>query len=133
MRKFFKAVAISIMFLPLLSSAQSKTVSGKVTDATNGSALANASVVMNNTGQGTMTNTSGEFNLSVPANATVTISSAGYKSQIIKTADVSAPLTIKLEQDVANLDEVVVTGLATNIKRRNLANAVATISSKQLT
>ena len=33
---------------------------------------------------------------------------------------------------MARLDEVVVTGLATSVKRRNLANSVATISSKQL-
>ena len=37
-----------------------------------------------------------------------------------------------MEQDVAKLDEVVVTGLSTTVKRRNLANAVATISSKEL-
>ena len=33
---------------------------------------------------------------------------------------------------MARLDEVVVTGLTTGVKRRNLANAVATISSKEL-
>lgn len=35
--------------------------------------------------------------------------------------------------DVTHLDEVVVTGLATSVKRRNLPNAVATISSTELT
>jgi hypothetical protein len=39
---------------------------------------------------------------------------------------------LKLEEDVARLDEVIVTGLATSVKRRNLSNAVATISSNQL-
>jgi TonB-linked SusC/RagA family outer membrane protein len=37
-----------------------------------------------------------------------------------------------MEEDVAHLDEVVVTGLATTVKRRNLANAVVTISAKEL-
>ena len=41
-------------------------------------------------------------------------------------------LQIKLTEDVARLDEIVVTGLATSVKRRNLSNAVATISSKEL-
>ncbi len=132
-KQFFIAVFMSVMVLPLLSSAQNQTVSGKVTDAAAGNALANASVAINNTNQGTITNTTGEFSLSAPGNATITISSTGYKSQTIKIADISGPLTIKLEQDVANLDEVVVTGLTTTVKRRNLANAVATISSKQLT
>lgn len=130
-RNFFIAVLISIMVLPLLSSAQNQTVSGKVTDAA-GNAVANASVVINKTNQGTMTNAAGEFSLSAPATATLTITSTGFKSQTINIAGASGPLAIKLEQDVANLDEVVVTGLATTVKRRNLANAVATISSKQL-
>src|SRR5438477_11184720 len=132
MRMFFKAVLISIMVLPLFSSAQNQTVSGKVTDAA-GNAVSNASVVINKSNQGTITNATGEFSLSVPANATITISFAGYKSQILNIADVTGPIAIKLEQDVANLDEVVVTGLTTTVKRKNLANAVATISSKQLT
>ena len=37
-----------------------------------------------------------------------------------------------MQEDVGRLDEVVVTVLATSVKRRNLANAVTTISSKQL-
>ncbi|WP_431215882.1 hypothetical protein ACQ86N_15215 [Puia sp. P3] len=41
-------------------------------------------------------------------------------------------LKIRLEEDITHLDEVVVTGLSTTIKRRNLANAVSTISSKEL-
>src|SRR6185436_1186732 len=42
-------------------------------------------------------------------------------------------LTVKLVSDVARLDEVVVTGLVTNVKRSNLANAVTTVSGKDLT
>jgi TonB-linked SusC/RagA family outer membrane protein len=38
-----------------------------------------------------------------------------------------------LQNGASNLDEVVVTGLATSVKRRNLANAVVTITPKQLT
>ena len=35
-------------------------------------------------------------------------------------------------EDIARLDEIVVTGLSTTIKRRNLANSVATINATQL-
>ncbi len=37
-----------------------------------------------------------------------------------------------MEEDAAKLDEIVVTGLTTSVKRRNLANAVSTISAKEL-
>jgi TonB-linked SusC/RagA family outer membrane protein len=73
---------------------------------------------------------SGNFSLSVPQNALLIISAAGYKTEKRQAANTN--LQIKLTEDVARLDEVTVAGLATSIKRRNLANAVATISSKQL-
>jgi hypothetical protein len=38
-----------------------------------------------------------------------------------------------MTEDAGRLDEVVVTGLATSVKRRNLANAVVSISSRDLT
>ncbi len=41
-------------------------------------------------------------------------------------------MTVALEEDFANLDEVIITGLATSVKRSNLANAVATLSAKEL-
>jgi hypothetical protein len=74
----------------------------------------------------------GIFSISVQPNATLTISSTGYKSQTLKTSEVTADLQIKLDEDIARLDEVVVTGLTTSIKRINLANDVGTISSKEL-
>ncbi len=43
-----------------------------------------------------------------------------------------ATVNVTLQEDYANLDEVVITGLATSVKRSNLANAVATISAKEL-
>ena len=64
-------------------------------------------------------------------NAVLIISATGYKTQTIKTEN-STDLQIKLAEDVARLDEIVVTGLSTSVKRRNLANAVAVISSKEL-
>jgi len=42
-------------------------------------------------------------------------------------------LNIQLSQDATNLEEVVVTGLASSVKRSNLANAVSTVSAKDLT
>lgn len=134
MRKWICMMAvISFAFLlpqPLL--AQSKVISGKVTDAA-GNALSGISVVVKQTSAGVATDAEGKFKLSVPNdNVTVVISGTGFKTQSFKAGDISGELNVKLEEDVARLDEVVVTGISTSVKRRNLANAVATISSKQL-
>ena len=60
------------------------------------------------------------------------MSALGFTSKVIKAADLSDGLQVHLSEDITHLDEVVVTGLATTIKRRNAANAVSTISSREL-
>ena len=74
---------------------------------------------------------SGKFTLSVPENATLIITAIGYKTQTVSVAGVSN-VQVTLTEDVSKLDEVVVTGLATSVKRKNLANAVSVISAKEL-
>ncbi|HUH33672.1 MAG TPA: SusC/RagA family TonB-linked outer membrane protein, partial [Daejeonella sp.] len=66
----------------------------------------------------------------VPENAILEFSFLGYVSQ---NARASSNMSISLREDLAKLEEVVITGLATSVKRSNLANAVATISAKELT
>src|SRR5436190_3104433 len=122
---------LCMVLLPGWLYAQDKAISGNITDA-GGVPLQNVNILVKQSNLGTTTDANGHFKLSVPANATVIISAVGFKSQTIKAAEIQTDLQIKLTEDVARLDEVVVTGLATNVKRRNLANAVATISGKQL-
>lgn len=117
--------------VPNLLFAQTKPITGKITDF-NGAPIVNASVVIKQTSQGTVTDAEGKFKLNIPPNTSLQISSTGYKSQTIKINDADADIQVKLLEDVARLDEIVVTGLSTSVKRRNLANAVATISSKEL-
>lgn len=123
---------LCMLLLPPCIYAQNKTVSGTVTDA-KGVPLAGASVVVVKSTVGTATDAEGKFRLEAPSGSSIVISSTGYKSQTFNVNNISGDLTVKLEEDIARLEEVVVTGLATTVKRRNLANAVATISSKQLT
>lgn len=124
-------VMLCLALLPVGLQAQDKAISGKVTDA-NGNGLQNVTISTRQSAIATTTDADGKFKLTIPANADVMISAAGFKSQTIKAAAVQTDMQLKLVEDVARLDEVVVTGLATSVKRRNLANAVATISAKQL-
>jgi TonB-linked SusC/RagA family outer membrane protein len=126
------AVLLCVIVLPQFLYAQNINISGKITDHA-GNPIPNVSVLLSKSNRGTITDATGQFTLSaVPADAIITITSTGYKSQTIKAGDVNAALSIVLEEDVARLDEVVVTGLTTTVKRRNLANDVGTISSKEL-
>jgi hypothetical protein len=110
--------------------AQQKKVTGTVTDR-NGAVLPGATVTINKGKTGTVTNSEGKFEIASPDDGNVTINFTGYKSQTVKVG-ASGEVNVSLQEDVAKLDEVIVTGLATTVKRRNLANAVATVSSKEL-
>jgi TonB-linked SusC/RagA family outer membrane protein len=108
-----------------------QNVSGRVTDAVLGRAIPGVTVRVPNTNRGAITDADGRFTLSVPEGTNqLTFSFTGYKT---KTAAVTGNvLNVAMEEDFARLDEVVVTGLATSVKRSNLANAVATLSAREL-
>ncbi len=121
-----------IASLPTLLWAQ-VPVSGTVTDGT-GKPVPGASVRLRNSNLGTSSDANGKFTLTLPGNGgTLEISAVSFKSQTISVTAANATLSVQLTEDVGKLDEVIVTGLATSVKRKNLANAVATISSKDLT
>ena len=130
MRKLlFKGAMLWALCTPFLSSAQNNAVNLQVKE-TNGQPIPGVTIsvdkkrILVSDGQGAVV-------IPNAGSSTIVLSATGFKSKTIK-ADTLTQTTIVLEQDVANLDEVVVTGLSTTVKRRNLANAVATISSKEL-
>ncbi len=108
-----------------------QNVTGRVTDATFGKPIPGVTVRVANTNRGTISDVDGRYTIAVPSTGTqLTFSFTGYKT---KTASAgSGTVNITMEEDFARLDEVVVTGLATTVKRSNLANAVATISARDL-
>lgn len=109
--------------------AQSRTVTGKVTNAKDGSPVANASVVEKGSARGTNTDGSGSFSLSVNGNnAVLVISSIGYVS-IEVAVGTQSNLSISLTESSSNLNEVVLVGYGT-ARKKDLTGSVASISSK---
>ncbi|MEJ7587788.1 MAG: carboxypeptidase-like regulatory domain-containing protein [Ferruginibacter sp.] len=133
MRKLLICMAglLCILHWPDFLVAQNKMVSGRVTDARL-APLPGVSITVAKTNNGTTTDAEGNFTLSVPSSSRIVISLTGFKSQTLSAETMNTGFEVKLEEDFARLDEVVVTGLATTVKRSNLSNAVGTISSKQL-
>ena len=115
---------------PFSLFAQNRTVTGTVT-AANNTTVPGVTISVKNTSQVTTTDANGKFSIRVSDNSVLIVSAIGYKTQNFNTAG-SSDLSIKLEEDVSRLDEVVVTGLATSVKRKNLANAVSVIGSQEL-
>ncbi|MFM7357332.1 MAG: SusC/RagA family TonB-linked outer membrane protein [Sediminibacterium sp.] len=113
--------------------AQGFTASGSVKESQTGNPLRGVSVALKGTKQVTTTDANGNFSIKVTGNnAVLVLNYVGYKKAEIPVSNSNASVNVSLEEDVNPLKEVVITGLATNIKRSNLANAVTTISAKDL-
>ncbi len=136
MKKYFTKSCLAITVLLLLSSTLAMaqfTVSGTVTNA-EGEAVIGCTVLIKNTARGTVTDLDGQYSLELPSDsATLVFSSIGMESveQVVNTE--TGTLDLQLAESNNRLEEVVVSGLATSVKRANLANSVASISAKELT
>ena len=123
----------SMVLAPLVVFAtvlQAQALSGKVTDSETGDPLAGAQVFVKGTFVGTTTDVNGSYSLNVDGNVTVVVAYIGYKTQELATSGGSG--NFAMEPDVLRQDEVVVTGLVSTVKRRNAANAVASVSGDDL-
>lgn len=130
-RSFYLLTLFFLLTAPL--GAQQREVRGTVRSAETGAPLVSASVAVIGTTLGTLTDATGSFQVTVPPGASdLRISVIGYQTQVVPIPAGAAPLNITLPLDVLNLDAVVVTGQATTVARRNLANAVASVTADAL-
>lgn len=120
---------VSFLMLPFLTFAQT-IIKGTVTDATTGSPLEFASVAVKGTKTVTLTDADGVFTLTAnKANLKLEVTFVGYAPQ---TVNATNGVSVRLLSNSSSLNEVIVSGLATSIKRSNSANAVASVSAKDL-
>lgn len=123
-------IVFLLMAMPFGLWAQT-TVNGRVTDAQN-NPVPGATITIQGTRTSTQSDANGAFIISVPnSSARLVITSVGFAARTINAGD--AAQGIRLEEDMSRLSEVVITGLATSVKRSNAANSVASINAKQLT
>ena len=102
-----------------------RTVKGSVTDQ-NGEALAGATVLLKGTTIATATNDKGEFAIDVPDNVSVlVVSFVGYKSLEVSIVNQDV-VSVKLEEDVEALEEVVSLGYYQQDKR-HLTSSVTSL------
>jgi len=111
------------------SQAQNKTVTGKVTDAKDGSVMVGASVVVKGSKVATQTGADGTFKLSVPTSATtLVVSSVGFASQDVSIAGKTS-VDVSLSASNEQLNEIVVIGYGT-ARRKDLTGAVVSLQAK---
>ncbi|MEE9207013.1 MAG: TonB-dependent receptor plug domain-containing protein, partial [Gemmatimonadota bacterium] len=134
-RKLVLTVALILAFAVPDAVAQQRAVTGTVTDASTGAPVASPHVTVEGTGIGTVGNSDGHFVLGgVPDDRDVTlvVDRIGYKETRALLPVGERSVEIQMEADLLRLEDLLVTGLTTSVRRRNLANAVASVSGEEL-
>jgi hypothetical protein len=93
------------------------SIKGKITDASTGEALPGATILVEGSTIGTVTDMNGNYAITMPNGANqLTISYIGYTTQTLPVT--ATVMNVALEQDVVSLQEVVVVGYGTQRKSK---------------
>src|SRR4051812_26298866 len=123
--KYF-LLLVSVFFLITEDvNAQSDPIRGKIT-AENGDGLPGVNIVIKGTSQGTITDANGDYLLNAPADGVLLISSIGYLPQELPVNSRNT-ISLQLEVDVKQLDEVVVVGYGTTT-RKDLVGSISKVN-----
>ena len=131
MRKIYSYLlaVLAAAALAIPASAQKISISGQVTDASDGQPLIGAGVMLSD-GTGTITDYDGKFVIQAPKNATLTFSSLGYLS-VTESVNGRTIINVALSPDTQSLEEVVVLGYTTQ-KKAELSSSVVSMSGEKL-
>lgn len=120
------------LFLSCHVMAQQTTVTGTITDGTDGSPLIGANVLVKGTGTGSIADVNGKFSVSVPTGKDVlVISCIGYKQQEITLKAGQKVVNVVMKEDSELLDEVVVVGYGT-MKKSDLSGASVSMGEDKI-
>jgi len=135
-RSFNKACMLFPMLL-LLSSimdlySQGSVITGKVFSENDGIELTGVNVIVKGTTIGTITNSNGEYKITVPdKNSTLQFSFIGYKNHE-EQINGRTNINVSIEENTELLDEVVVTALNLSRTESSLGYSVTMIDSDEL-
>jgi TonB-linked SusC/RagA family outer membrane protein len=104
-------------------------ITGRVVDV-KGEPIIGATIKMEGSSQGTVTDLDGKFSINTLNNSVLDISYIGYNSQTIKVGG-QRNLLVVLKENSQNLNEVVVVGFGTQ-KRESITGAISSISGNDL-
>lgn len=131
MKRIIQTLLILFVLGGYVLNAQVHTVTGVITDASDGSLIPGATVVVKGTTTGTITNFDGFYSLDVPADAEFLV----YSFVGLKTHEVAftgqTVINVALETESVDVEEVVVTAYGTKGKV-GLKGAISVVSAKEM-
>lgn len=109
---------------------QTRTISGTVTSFEDGEPLPGVNIIETGTSNGTVTDLSGRYSLTVAEGATLVFSMVGFTSEEMAVGNRSV-IDLVMTQDITSLAEIVVIGYGVQ-EKKDLTGAMSSISSEDL-
>ena len=128
-----KTLIVSCMLLfswGYISLAQDRTVSGIVSDE-NGEPLIGATVAIEGTSAGTITDVNGAYTLSVEAGTRLKFSFVGYIDRIVPVGN-QTTINVQMEVNITQLSEIVVTALGISQEKRSLGYSIQEVKGNDI-
>ncbi|AWW32738.1 SusC/RagA family TonB-linked outer membrane protein [Echinicola strongylocentroti] len=129
MKKLYFVILFFVMMTVCSLQAQTKSVSGKITDGT-GETMPGVNIIEKGTSNGTTSDIDGNYTLSISDGAILVYSFIGY-TPIERVVGTSTVIDITMESEMSDLSEVVVVGYGKQ-RKSDLTGAVGSASAKDL-
>ena len=123
---------ILMVFCLGIGFSQTRSITGTVTDSSNGSPLPGVNVLVSGTTNGTQTDFDGNYTIQASIGDILTFSYLGTKTKSV-TVGASTTVDVALDEDASQLDEVVVTALGLQKQKKALTYATQGIETQELT
>lgn len=113
-------------------TVEPRKVTGTVMDM-QGNTLPGSTILIQGTSLGVVTDVNGKFTLEIPQmdSVVLVVSFVGYETRYVALGNEQKELTIKLKEDVTEMDEVVVTGYG-KVRKESFTGSSVSVSKEQL-
>jgi Ca-activated chloride channel homolog len=123
MNKYIFIIATLMLTALTFRTVPERLITGKVTDATDGIPIPGVNIIEKGTKNGAVTDVNGEYQIQISSEKAVLVFGfIGYETQEVKVKDQQV-IDVKMDADVQELSEIVVTGYETQRKRALVGNA----------
>lgn len=122
-------MAVSLLLIVGNTFAQEMTISGKVTDAEDGTELPGVSILIKGTDRGTITDFEGNYSINTDGSAVLVFNYLGYQAQEVPVNGRTS-INITMEAEVEVLEEVVVIGYGV-VEKGDVTGVVAKVDEEQ--
>ena len=128
--KFSGILTLLLALVVQFTFAQGKAVSGNVSDDS-GMPVAGVNIIVQGTTNGTQSDFDGNYSIMTDEGAVLTFTYLGY-STVSQSVGSSGTVNVTMSENVAELDEVVVTAQGISREKKSLGYAVSEVSGEEM-